>query len=190
MKDIRTIYLLTGNMGKFKEIDRWLQPLGMEVKLLKRNFIETQADHLEEVILKGMDIINKEGDINEPFVKDDSGLFIDALGGFPGVYSSYVHRTIGNRGILDLMGDRNDRGAAFRTVMGLYLPGKGVSLFRGECRGMISYEERGKQGFGYDPIFIPEGRSMTFAEMSVEEKNAMSHRIKAIRGLVEYLSRG
>ncbi|MBN1538508.1 MAG: XTP/dITP diphosphatase [Candidatus Thermoplasmatota archaeon] len=189
MKDPGPIYLLTGNTGKLKEIGRWLQPLGVEVRLMERTFLEAQADSLEEVILTGMEVMEKEGDIEGPFIKDDSGLFIDALGGFPGVYSAYVQRTIGNKGILDLMGDRNDRGATFRTVIGLYQPGEGITLLRGECPGAISFEERGKQGFGYDPIFIPRGEERTFAEMSVDEKNSLSHRIRAIKGLIDYLSR-
>ncbi|MGA1865883.1 MAG: XTP/dITP diphosphatase [Thermoplasmatota archaeon] len=189
MKDPRTIYLLTRNNGKLKEIGRWLQPLGVEVKLLERTFLEAQADYLEEVILTGMELMDREGGIQDPFIKDDSGLFIEALNGFPGVYSEYVQRTIGNKGILSLMKDLTNRRAYFRTVIGFYQPGEGVSLLRGECPGAISFEERGKQGFGYDPIFIPQGDERTFAEMSVDEKNGLSHRIKAVKGLVDMLLR-
>ncbi|MGA1792980.1 MAG: XTP/dITP diphosphatase [Thermoplasmatota archaeon] len=189
MKRIEHIKLLTGNTGKLKEIKRWLEPMGIEVTLLDREFIETQTDSLDEVILNGMEIMEKEGSIEGAFIKDDSGLFIDALSGFPGVYSSYVHRSIGNKGILKLMEGRTDREASFRTVIGLYLPGEGISLFRGECKGTLALEERGKQGFGYDPIFVPGGEDRTFAEMSVEEKNSISHRIMAIKGLVDFLSR-
>ncbi|MGA1820621.1 MAG: XTP/dITP diphosphatase [Thermoplasmatota archaeon] len=189
MKGTENMKLITGNTGKLKEIRRWLEPLGIEVTLLDREFVETQSDSLDEVILNGMEILEKEGGIEGAFIKDDSGLFIDSLSGFPGVYSSYVHRSIGNRGILKLMEGRTDRRASFRTAIGLYLPGEGVSLFRGECKGVLSLEERGKQGFGYDPIFVPEGEERTFAEMSVEEKNSISHRIRAIKGLVEFLSR-
>jgi len=189
MKGTESIRLLTGNTGKLKEIKRWLDPMGIEVMLLDKEFIETQADSLDEVILNGMEIMEKEGGIEGAFIKDDSGLFIDALSGFPGVYSSYVHRTLGNKGILKMMEGKTDRRASFRTLIGLYLPGEGVSLFRGECRGTLSTDERGKQGFGYDPIFIPEGEDRTFAEMSLQEKNSLSHRIKAIKGLVDFLSR-
>jgi len=189
MKGTESGKLRTGNIGKLKEIKKWLEPMGIEVTLLDREFIETQVDSLDEVILNGMDIMEMEGGIEGAFIKDDSGLFIDALSGFPGVYSSYVHRTLGNKGILKLMEGKNDRTASFKTVIGLYLPGEGVSLFHGECRGTLSSEERGKQGFGYDPIFIPEGEERTFAEMSLEEKNSISHRIRAIKGLVDFLSR-
>jgi XTP/dITP diphosphohydrolase len=183
------IYLLTGNLGKLKEIRRWMDPLGIEVKLLKGDFIETQVDTLEEVIHFGVEhLVEKEG-IDVPFIKDDSGLFIEALNGFPGVYSSYFHRTVGNDGILRLMSGKEDRSAVFKTVIGLHLPGKGLSMFTGECHGTITKDIRGKQGFGYDPIFIPDGERRTFAEMSVEEKNSISHRIMAIRRLVDFISR-
>ena len=182
------INLLTGNTGKLKEIKKWLEPLGIEVVLLKKEFMEAQVGSLEEVIYQGMKLLEIEENIKEPFIKDDSGLFIDALQGFPGVYSSYIHSTIGNDGILRLMKGLNNRTARFRTVIGLMIPGKGVSMFIGECEGRISLDIRGKQGFGYDPIFIPDGEERTFAEMSVKEKNRLSHRIKAIKGLVEFLS--
>lgn len=188
MKKLEKINLLTGNTGKLKEIKKWLEPLGIEVDLLKRDFTEVQVGSLEEVIYHGMRLMEIEGGIDEPFIKDDSGLFIEALQGFPGVYSSYIHSSIGNEGILRLMEGKDNRSARFRTVMGLMIPEKGVSMFIGECEGYISYDARGKQGFGFDPIFIPSGEDRTFAEMSVEEKNKMSHRIKAIRGLVEFLS--
>ena len=188
MTRLNKINLLTGNTGKLKEIKKWLEPLGIEVVLLNKDFMETQVGSLEEVIYQGMKFIGMEGEIKEPFIKDDSGLFIDALHGFPGVYSSYVHSSIGNAGILRLMDGMANRSARFRTVIGLMIPDKGVSMFIGECEGRISHEARGKQGFGYDPIFIPEGEERTFAEMSVIDKNEMSHRIKAIKGLVEFLS--
>jgi XTP/dITP diphosphohydrolase len=188
MTDLKKINLLTGNTGKLKEIKRWLEPLGIEVTLLDKEFIETQVGSLEEVIFQGMEIIKEKEDIQEPFIKDDSGLFIDDLNGFPGVYSSYFQGTVGNDGILKLMEGRKNRTARFKTVIGLMIPGKGVSMFSGECVGTISDEIRGKQGFGYDPIFIPEGEDRTFAEMSLEDKNKISHRIRAIKGLIEFLS--
>lgn len=188
MTKLKRIYLLTGNMGKLKEIKRWLEPLGIEVNLLDKEFIEMQVNSLEEVIFHGMKSIEKEEDIREPFIKDDSGLFIDGLDGFPGVYSSYVQGTVGNEGILKLMEGKENRSARFKTVIGLMIPGKGVSMFSGECEGTISLDIRGKQGFGYDSIFIPSFEKRTFAEMSLKDKNRISHRIRAIKGLVEFLS--
>jgi len=181
------IRFVTGNQGKVNEIRRWLEPYGFGVVMDNDRFVEVQADTLETVIIEGMGELLERRGRDEWFMKDDSGLFIDSLGGFPGVYSAYVQGTIGNGGILTLMENVKDRRAVFRTVIGLNVPGKGLSVFRGECRGAISVSERGDMGFGYDPIFIPDGRKETFAEMSTDEKNMMSHRIDAVRKMREFL---
>ncbi|MFW3146266.1 MAG: XTP/dITP diphosphatase [Thermoplasmatota archaeon] len=182
------LYLVTGNPGKLKEIRRWLEPLGIPIETYEKEFIEVQADGLEDVVYYGMKELVSTHDPGVPLIKDDSGLFIESLSGFPGVYSSYVQRTISNRGILRLMENMEERGAVFKTVIGLYQPRTGtISLFRGECRGEISLDEKGRQGFGFDPIFIPEGGSSTFAEMSLNEKNSVSHRTMAVSRLAGHL---
>jgi len=182
------IGLVTGNSGKFREIKAYTDPLGIETFMAPSGFIEIQADTLEEVVLYGLkDYVARNGE-GAMYVKDDSGLFVDALDGFPGVYSAYALKTISNEGILRLMADAKDRSASFRTAMGLYVPGEGISIFRGETRGRIAFSRSGKMGFGFDPIFIPEGMDETFADMTLEVKNTMSHRIKALRGVIQYLS--
>jgi XTP/dITP diphosphohydrolase len=123
------------------------------------------------------------------FIIEDSGLFIDPLGGFPGVYSSYILKTLGNPGILRLLGDRKDRDAVFRSCFGHFSTHRGPALIKGECKGRIAFEQRGKEGFGFDPIFIPDGEERTFAEMSVEEKNSISHRGRALEALYNHLQR-
>ncbi|MCK5774412.1 MAG: XTP/dITP diphosphatase [Thermoplasmata archaeon] len=183
------LYLITGNPGKLKEIKNRLDVLNVELGTLQEEFVEVQADTLEEVVLFGIEHLVGEKGIDLPFIKADSGLFIDSLDGFPGVYSAYVQDTIGNDGILKLMEGLDDRTATFKTVMGLHIPGEGVSLFRGEIRGEITLEKKGFFGFGYDPVFIPEGAEKTFAEMTIEEKNRDSHRIRATMKLVDHLSR-
>ena len=185
----KKVYLITGNPGKLKEIKNRLDGLDIELNTLDEDFVEIQADTLEEVVFFGIEHLVKEKGVDLPFIKDDSGLFIDALDGFPGVYSAYIQQTIGNEGILKLMKDRDERGATFKTVMGLHIPGEGVSLFRGEIRGQITNEKRGFFGFGYDPIFTPEGSAHTFAEMTLVEKNQDSHRIRATMKLVDFLSK-
>lgn len=116
---------------------------------------------------------------------DDSGLFVSALQGFPGVYSSYVFRTVGCDGILRLLADAGDRGATFRACFGLLEDG--VSrVFEGACSGRIAPKMRGEAGFGFDPIFVPEGEGRTFAEMTLAEKNALSHRAQAVAALVRH----
>ncbi len=124
---------------------------------------------------------------------DDTGLEVDALGGAPGVHSARYategHDFAANNTLLlkNLEGEQN-RTAQFRTVIALILNGKEY-LFTGVVKGAIATSHSGEEGFGYDPLFIPEGESRTFAEMSIEEKGEISHRGRATRKLVEFLSR-
>jgi XTP/dITP diphosphohydrolase len=121
---------------------------------------------------------------------DDSGLEIDALNGEPGVYSA---RYSGSRDmeknidlVLEKLGDNPNRTARFKTVISLYF-NEQQHFFEGAIEGQIIKERKGEKGFGYDPIFIPNGYDETFAEMSSEEKNAISHRAIAVSKLAEFL---
>ncbi len=121
---------------------------------------------------------------------DDSGLEVDALNGEPGVYSA---RYSGSRDmeknidlVLEKLGDSTNRKARFKTVISLYLNGE-QHYFEGTVEGTIIKNRIGTEGFGYDPIFIPDGYTQTFAEMSMLEKNKISHRAKAIAKLVDFL---
>jgi XTP/dITP diphosphohydrolase len=122
---------------------------------------------------------------------DDSGLEIDALNGEPGVYSA---RYAGKQGdheaninkILDKLGSSENRKARFRTVISLIWNGE-EHFFEGAVEGAIRHERSGSEGFGYDPIFQPDGYSITFAEMSLDEKNTISHRAIAVEKLVAFL---
>ena len=122
---------------------------------------------------------------------DDTGLEVAALGGAPGVHSAR-YATDGhdfaanNRLLLRNLEGKSDRRARFRTVISLILNGE-EHLFEGVVEGRIIDHEAGHEGFGYDPLFIPDGCERTFAEMSPEEKNAVSHRGRAVRKLAEYL---
>ena len=122
---------------------------------------------------------------------DDTGLEVDALGGEPGVrsarYATDGHDDEANkRLLLERMSGVENRAAQFRTAVALILDGKEY-LFEGIVRGAIAAEQHGEGGFGYDPLFFPEGGDRTFAEMSGEEKNAISHRGRAVRKLAELL---
>lgn len=181
------IGFITGNEGKVKEISSRLVELDIELFRREGQFTEVQSDSLEGVVIRGMELFTKEHGDEHWLMKDDSGLFIEGLSGFPGVYSAYVQRTLDNEGILRLMKGVDNRKSVFRTVIGLFIPGEGLSLFRGECRGEISTDIRGGGGFGFDPVFIPEGHERTFAEMGLKEKNSMSHRIRAVDRMVDYL---
>lgn len=122
---------------------------------------------------------------------DDTGLEVDALGGEPGVrsarYATDGHDDEANkRLLLERMQGVENRAAQFRTAVALILGGKEY-LFEGIVRGEIALEQHGEGGFGYDPLFFPEGGDLTFAQMSSEEKNAISHRGRAVRKLAEFL---
>lgn len=123
--------------------------------------------------------------LHEPVMVDDTGFFIRALKGFPGPYAAYVLDTIGMAGILRLLEGVEDRGAYFETAIGYADETGSVRIFRGRVEGTIVLP-RGSAGFGYDPIFEVEGR--TLAELTTEEKGAISHRGRALENLRDYLS--
>ena len=178
------IPFITTNEGKFEEFRTFLAPLGIGIEMVSREYPEVQADSLGEVALYGASVLSEELD---EFMLEDSGFFIDPLPGFPGVYSKHVHSSIGLDGVLKLVGE--DRRARFVACI-LYHDGE-PHVFEGEVRGSVAREKRGAGGFGYDPIFIPEGHDRTFAEMTTEEKNGLSHRGRALEALAEFFrSRG
>jgi XTP/dITP diphosphohydrolase len=124
---------------------------------------------------------------------DDSGLEIDALNNEPGVYSARYAGTHGDHDanidkVLHNLKDSFNRHARFRTVISLIWNGK-EHLFDGTVEGIIRHQRSGMKGFGYDPIFQPDGYNITFAEMSMQQKNAISHRARAVEKMVEFLKR-
>lgn len=128
---------------------------------------------------------------------EDSGLFVEALGGYPGVYSKALYMAAGAEGLIHLMlpwKDDAKRNARFETVIGLLMPDGGTMLFKGQCEGTIGYEIHGTSGFGFDPVFIPDeqpdtafGELQAFGELTMEEKNKVSHRGRALKELVKWL---
>ena len=175
--------VITSNPGKVAEYERSLSQFGLEMEHLKLPYDEVQTADLEEVVSKGMDEIVSKGIRN--FIVDDSGLFVDSLKGFPGVWSAYAQKTIGNQGILKLMDGVEDRGAEFRCCIGCDIEGQRI-IVTGICRGTITHEESGDAGFGFDPIFTHDGER-TFSEIPMDEKNAVSHRGNAVKLLIEVL---
>jgi XTP/dITP diphosphohydrolase len=173
---------ITSNEGKFREAREIASSYGIEVAWLKMKYDEFQGDTLEEIAVKSAKALSKA--IGEPFFIEDSGLFVEALNGFPGVYSSYVLKTIGNPGILKLMDGVENRKAYFEAVIAFY-DGSEIHTFVGRVEGEIAEEMRGEKGFGYDPIFLYGDR--TFAEMG-EAKNAVSHRRRALENFLRWLS--
>jgi XTP/dITP diphosphohydrolase len=177
---LRALRFVTGNAGKVRELSALVAPLQVEQDA--RGYPEIQAGTLHEVTQAGADHLLRDG-LRPPFLLEDSGLFIHDLNGFPGVHSRHALDTIGIAGILRLV----DEGASaeFRTDL-LLVDASGRHHFEGRCPGRI-VAARGAGGFGFDPIFVPDGHESTFAEMSAEAKNAVSHRGHAVRALARHL---
>ena len=191
------VLFLTGNKNKVVEANQILSNLGYEVEQflvdgLTPEFIEPQSSSIANVsefkIQQALELISETESSNNALLVEDSGLFIESLNDFPGVYSSYISKTIGNEGILNLLVDKSNRNAEFRAYSILYKNGK---YFRalGICSGKISTQIKGSNGFGFDPIFIPEsGDGRTFGEMTDYEKASKSHRGESLRILYDELS--
>ena len=189
------LILATKNKHKVEEFCRILSPLGWQV--IPQDEVcppdleieETGSTFAENAFLKAMGIYRATG---LPTVADDSGLCVDALGGAPGVYSA---RYAGGEGhdaqanmlkLLHELEGKENRKAQFRTAISLILDGKEY-LFEGVIKGEIIREKRGDSGFGYDPVFKPEGYERTFAELGNDVKNKISHRALAVQKLCEFL---
>lgn len=180
----KIIFLVTGNIHKFNETRLVLREFGFSTAMLNIDAVEIQADNLENIAkASAVDAVKK---CNLPIITEDAGLFIDALNGFPGPYSSYVFRTIGTEGILKLMRDVKKRDATFRAVVAFCSPNHRLPrCYHGKVRGKIAKQISGTRGFGFDPIFLPN-TSQTFAEMPTSQKNRHSHRANALRKFAEW----
>ena len=174
---------ITSNAHKFREIREIMNSSGIDIIWKKMSYEEIQEDTTEIISLDSARKLSLM--IPEPFFLEDTGLYIDGLGGFPGPYSSYVFKTLGNEGILKLLAGIPGK-ASFITVV-TYFTGKDFLQFKGELKGSISNNPVGHEGFGYDPIFIPDGYARTLGELSVTDKNMISHRSRAVGKFVEFL---
>lgn len=183
----------TGNPNKVREAKMLLQDF-MEVKSMKE--IGCEVDLPETNPTLEANAIQKATYLNEHYqvhcFSEDTGLEIDSLNGEPGVYSArYSGPEKDNEKNIDLVLEKlkgiQERGAQFRTVIALILHDK-TYTFEGIVRGQISESRSGAGGFGYDPIFIPDGHETTFAEMNPADKNEISHRGRAIKKLTTFLA--
>ncbi len=198
----RKLVFATNNANKINEVKALLEACGPEVseryEVLSLRDIGCNEDIPENSNTFAGNALQKAEYVNVHYdvdcFADDSGLEVRALGMDPGVRSAryamdegFDHNSEANNDkLLRKLQRVRVRSAQFRTVIVLLMDGK-MQEFEGVCRGSITTERSGSQGFGYDPIFRPQGYDITFAEMSMEEKNAISHRGKAVRALVEYL---
>ena len=174
------MYFVSSNDNKFREIKEVIAGyvythFSLEHRKLKLK--EIQSNSLEEVAkVKANDAYELIGD--EVLVEDD-GLFIESLNDFPGVYSSFVFNTLGNKGILELLKNKKSRRATFKSIIAFH-DGKTARIFAGQVEGRIS-ENIFKCGWGYDPIFIPENIDIPFGQMDINSKNKYSHRRLALQ---------
>ena len=177
--------MVTGNAHKAEEAQAALKPLGIEVVQHHVPHPEVQADTLEEVARERA--LWLRGKVPGAYIVDDAGLFVDALRGFPGVYSAYAQKTIGNDGLLALL-DGKERAARFECCIAYMEPGLSAPfLVKGVCPGRITEDAAGGAGFGFDPIFVAEGEHLTFAELPLTRKNELSHRGRALAKLAAWL---
>ncbi len=185
----KVAYFVTSNIHKFQEARRVLSEYKIATAKLKVDAVEIQDNNLENIAkFSALDAVKNCG---LPIFVGDSGLFVEALNGFPGPYSAYVYRTVGTKGILKLMKNIEKRDAYFQSVIAFSSPEEQPTCFSGKVKGKISLQERGTSGFGYDPIFMPlEGDGRTFAEMTTTQKNLYSHRAEALRKFAEWYSSG
>lgn len=193
----RKLVLSTGNQHKVEEIKNILEGLSIEV-VSKKDVGLGELDVVEDGYTLEENSLKKAKALAEKLdymvLADDSGLFVDILNGEPGVYSSRYAGEEGNDvknndKLLHELKDMplNKRTAKFKTVIVLITENKEIIVVSGECAGKIGFELKGKNGFGYDPLFIPEGYNETFAELGEEVKNKISHRAKALENLKEAL---
>lgn len=184
----------THNPNKFKEINSLL-PQHIELLSLSdigcnEDIEETGKTIDENAMIKAEYVRNHYG---YDCFADDTGLEVNALAGAPGVFSARYageakNDEANNEKLLQQLKKHQDRSAQFKTVIALNLKGN-QNLFTGICKGEILKERRGEKGFGYDPLFLPDGFNLSFAEMELEEKTKISHRGIAFRELIDYLSK-
>lgn len=197
MENEKVIVAATGNAHKLAEIEAITAQFGLKVITKAQagagdlDVEETGTTFEENSLLKAEAIMKATG---LPAIADDSGLETDALNGAPGVYSARFSGedatdASNNEKLLQMMADVPDaeRGARFVSVVTLCYPDGTVLAARGECPGTILRELRGDGGFGYDPLFLPEGFDRTYAQITAEEKNSISHRARALEGLKKQL---
>lgn len=180
---LRSLAFASTNENKYREIRSILSARGISVELVQISPVEVQSDSMNEIVAEK--VKSAFGLVRRPVIVEDDGLFIDSLKGFPGQYSSFVFKTIGNAGILKLLAGTANRSASFRSMIAYY-DGQEMSISEGKVDGSIS-DRITEGGWGYDPIFVPERAVLTFAQLG-ERKNEYSHRMKALQKFADWIS--
>lgn len=178
-----TLTLITGNDGKARE---YADLLGIDVAAVKADLVEIQSLDVTEVVRsKAKEAYRIVG---SPVLVDDTGLKLHVWGDYPGALVKWIIQEVGAPGLLEMTASVTDRRTTVTTAIG-YVDENGVQVFLGELDGTLTTEPRGSNGFGYDPIFQPNGEPLTYAEMDPAYKNEISHRRKAVDQLRTALTR-
>ena len=167
------LYFASSNKNKYNEAREILSKFKLDLGFFEFSPVEIQSNSIKEIAIKK--VLDAYSLCKKPILVEDDGLYVKSLGGFPGPYSSYVFKTIGNLGIINLV--KLQRKAEFHSVIAYCDYSKKPILFEGITKGTISKKQKGI-GWGYDPIFTPIGKKQTYAEL--KEKNTLSHRYKAL----------
>jgi XTP/dITP diphosphohydrolase len=184
---ITELFMATHNPGKIAELEEYLKPYNISIK--SSNDIkypetdETGTTFEENSILKVKDGYKVSG---LPTIADDSGICVDALNGEPGVYSARYKG--GYKTVLEKLTGNDNRKAHFTCVITYINENEDLHVFNGESHGTLATSPQGEGGFGYDPVFIPNGESKTYGEMNKEEKAKTSHRRKALTQFLDFLA--
>ena len=182
------IWFATSNQHKFEEGGFVLRGLGITTLRLSSKGEELQSDDPSEIAIYAAKETYRLK--RKPLFVEDTGLFIDSLRGFPGTYASFVFQSIGLDGILKLMDGMTSRGAEFVSAVAFCDASQEPKAFVGRLKGRIALLQSGLGGFGFDPIFIPRGRRITLAQMTLAQKCAISHRASALRSFGSWLNLG
>ncbi|OFW95925.1 MAG: non-canonical purine NTP pyrophosphatase, RdgB/HAM1 family [Alphaproteobacteria bacterium RIFCSPHIGHO2_12_FULL_45_9] len=190
---LKKLLLATHNKGKIAEMSAMLAPYGVEVTSVAELGLpepaETENTFVGNALIKARAAAIASG---LPVLADDSGLCVNALNGDPGVYSADWAGNprdfnVAMQKVHDALGDAVDRSAYFISVFALVMPDGTEQIFEGRCNGQIVWPPRGTEGHGYDPVFVADGETRTFGEMTLDEKAKFSHRAKAFEKFAETL---
>ena len=182
----KKITYVTGNWAKIASAKKALEPLGYEVDNIKMETPEIQAEDVTEVAKYSAKWASEK--LNTAVLKNDSGLFVNGLNGFPGVYTHYVDDTIGEDGLLKLMEGMEDRSAYFKESIAYCEPGEEPIVFEGITKGRIATEKSGTYGWTWDFVFIPDGEDKTLGCFPDEERWKFWS-LDSYKKLVDYLEK-
>ena len=177
----QTLYFATSNEGKIKEAQLIL---GFPIEIARLDLDEIQSSEIEEVVKKKVETAYEI--VKQPVIVDDMGFYVDVWKGFPGPLVKFILPKDSNDLLLYMMRNETNRNITAVSAIG-FCDGKRTEAFIGKMPGTLTYEEKGKKGFGFDPIVIPEGYSETIGELGLEVKNTLSHRYRSLNMLNDFL---